>query len=268
MPMFQSIGSQWRLSAAAPGTRNRALAFLLGIHAGLGEHRRWSRRLFHWLIGCFGEGDLVVCGFLINGCLLQLAMRKGDRADYLVGGEFIHGSYEPPRIAPSRIIDAGGNIGTFSLAAAARFPGVPITVYEPDDANFARLTDNLHMNGIDAKLVRKGVWSSDATLYFQKMDSYTGFVSCKPTSITVECVVPEVAADDWLKLDIEGAEYEVLPALFARGIFPYFISLELHHRREKGDGLIALARANGYRVSGPLDVDAECINVTLSRLGP
>ena len=266
--MLRSIARQWRLSRNALGTRDRALAFVLGIHAGLGEHRRWARKLFPWLIGRFGKGDLVVLGILINGRPIRLAMRREDRADYLVVGELIQGGYERPSVAPARIVDGGGNIGTFSLAAAAWFPGVPITVYEPDDANLARLTDNLRMNGIEAQVIKKAVWSKDTTLYFQARDSYTGFVSGEPSSVEVRCVVPDVAAGDWLKLDVEGAEYEVLPALFARGCLPYFISLELHHRRQKGDSLIALARANGYSVSGPLEADADCINVTLSRTTP
>jgi len=264
--MLGSIARSWRISAKAAGPRNRALAFLLVIHGGLGDHRRWARKIFKWLIGRFGEGALVTVGIDVNGRTMRLAMRRDDRADYLVGGEFLNGSHEPPPTKPARVVDAGGNIGTFSLAAAARFPGVPIVVYEPDDANAARLKDNLRMNGIEAQVIEKAVWSRDTRLYFQARDSYTGFVSQDPSQVEVECVVPDVGENDWLKLDVEGAEYEVLPALFDRGALPYFISLELHHRRAKGDGLIALARANGYTVAGPLEASADCINLTLSRI--
>lgn len=264
--MLRSIARAWRISAKATDTKGRALAFLLAIHAGLGEHRRWARRIFRGLIGCFGERGLVTLAIRIDGRLVRLAMRQGDRADYLVGGEFLHGSHVAPPTQPARVVDAGGNIGTFSLAAAARFPGVPMVVYEPDEANVARLKENLRMNGIEAQVVQKAVWSKDATLFFQARDSYTGFVSGEPSKVRVECVLPDVRADDWLKLDVEGAEYEVLPALFERGSLPYFISLELHHRRERGDALIALVRAHGYTVDGPLDPSADCVNLTLARI--
>lgn len=263
--MLESITKQWRLSGFAASPPNRLLAFLLGVHAGLGAHRRWARPLFCWMIDRFSRFGRVILVCTVNGRRTSVAMREGDRADYLVVGEFIQGGYQAPPVAPSRIVDAGGNIGTFSLAAAARFPGVPITIYEPDDANALVLAENLRENGIEANLVKKGVWSSATTLYFQTRDSYSGFISNEPSDVAVQCVVPDVASNDWLKLDVEGAEYEVLPALFAKGIYPYFISLELHHRMERGDDLLALARTNGYIAEGPLEAVADCINVTLSR---
>lgn len=266
--MFRSISRQWQLSRAAPGPRDRLLAFLLGVHGGLGEHRRWARKWFHWVIGRFGTHDRVVLRLRVNNKPVSLAMRRGDRADYLVGGELIQGGYEAPPTPPARIIDAGGNIGAFAVAAAARFPAAPLFVYEPNEANLAILAENLEMNGIRAEIQRKGVWSCDTTLYFQARDSYSGFVSSEPSGLVVECVLPAVSADDWLKLDVEGAEYEVLPALFSRGVFPFFVSLELHHRKQRGEELIGLARANGYRVRGDMSPDAECVNLTMDRMRP
>lgn len=266
--MLRSIVKQWRRSALATGPRARLLAFLLGVNAGLGEHRRWARRAFHRAIGAFGSGDRVVLALRLDGRPMRLAMRRGDRADYLVAGELLQGGHDMPAIKPSRVVDAGGNIGTFAMAAAARFPGVPIVVYEPSRANVALLEENLRMNGIEATIVAKGVWSEPKTLYFQALDSYTGFVSDDPRGTAIECVIPEVAAADWLKLDVEGAEYEVLPELFGRGIFPYFVSLELHHRREKGDALIAMARSRGYEIRGPIEADTDCINLSLLRTTP
>jgi len=263
--MLRSISKQWRLSRSTPGGRDRVLAFLLGLHAGLGVHRTFARRTLYWLIGQFGKRDVVVLRFITSGSVISLAMRLGNRADYLVGGEFIQGGYEAPDVAPSAIVDAGANIGTFSLAAGARFPGVPIVAYEPDEANVALLRRNLEDNGIKGEVRQMGVWSEAITMFFHAQESYTGFLSNNATNLSVECELPTISADSWLKLDIEGAEYEVLPAFFRAGMFPRFISMELHYRRERGDQLIKLARNNGYIVTGPLDIDADCINLTLSR---
>jgi FkbM family methyltransferase len=59
---------------------------------------------------------------------------------------------------------------------------------------------------------------------------------------------------DVIKLDIEGAEYAVLPDLLAGGFRPMQILVEFHHRwREVGPGrtraALALLRRSGYRIA-------------------
>jgi FkbM family methyltransferase len=76
------------------------------------------------------------------------------------------------------------------------------------------------------------------------------------------------ACPDVLKLDIEGAEYAVLPALLADGLRPYQILVEFHHNwRELGARptreAIALLNRNGYRVA---NVSASGLEYTFLRV--
>ena len=59
---------------------------------------------------------------------------------------------------------------------------------------------------------------------------------------------------DLVKMDIEGAEYAVIPDLLASGIRPRQILVEFHHRwREVGPGrtraMMRLLRQHGYRIA-------------------
>lgn len=60
--------------------------------------------------------------------------------------------------------------------------------------------------------------------------------------------------------------FRKLPALFAAGRFPRWISAELHNYHLNGNALKSLLAANGYLVSGlPADVNAEIANVYAER---
>jgi hypothetical protein len=56
-----------------------------------------------------------------------------------------------------------------------------------------------------------------------------------------------------VKLNAEGAEFEVLPAMLGEGIFPRYIVLMAHPRVASVPDLVELVRQNGYHVT---DADA------------
>jgi hypothetical protein len=62
-------------------------------------------------------------------------------------------------------------------------------------------------------------------------------------------------------VDIEGAEYEVLPAILQGAILPRWISIEIHYFQERGMELLELLRSYGYRISGGTDKTAFCATV-------
>jgi FkbM family methyltransferase len=190
-----------------------------------------------------------------------LHMRKGNVSDYLVGGELVRGAYAPPRAKPTAIVDCGANIGMFSLIASAYFPKTPIICYEPDQNNMECLNANLKRNGIVASVSGKAVWSEETRLYYHANDSYTGYVDRNASEFSIECTRAEVPEGCWLKLDIEGAEYEVLPEILLRGARPSFISMEIHFNNQKGKKLINLLEESGYRLRIPYDSVSECVNI-------
>jgi len=256
----------WRIVRICPPASWKT-AFLCAGLAAMGNHRHGLRAAFlRQLDGVAVGGDVIVV-WRVRGCRCTLYCRQGNTADYLVAGEAIWGAYKPPQIEPKSIVDGGANIGMFAVVAHAWFPHAPVVCYEPDSENVAQLNRNLEANGISAKVVAKALWSKEATLYYHAAQSYTGYVDETPSESPIQCVPVDVESGAWLKLDIEGAEYEVLPEVLARGIRPAFISMKIHFNNEKGGGLVNLLERCGYRLKMPHETGSSCLNVELEYTG-
>ena len=65
---------------------------------------------------------------------------------------------------------------------------------------------------------------------------------------------------DVLRMDVEGAEYKVLPTLFDLKIYPTQISMEIHHIDEKLnlDFALKLLKSNGYELIWNSEGYKEC----------
>lgn len=244
--------------------RDKRLAFLLAGLVGMGHYRRRLRQAWIRQIDGFGSDGYVRLAIRRDARRIVCDLRCKNEADYLVAGEMVMGGYALPhevKARPTAIVDGGANIGVFALQASARFPDLPITCYEPDTANIAQLRRNLNENRIVAEIVSKALWSRSAELFFHPGESYTGFVSSDPSSFPISCLLPPVPDGCWLKLDIEGAEYEVLPALLSQNAKPAIISMEIHDYARRGESLLNLLRQHGYSIFGSFKSDALCVTV-------
>jgi len=254
----------WRLSGAGAGLRSRLLAFLCARLVCLSERRRILRTIIFHLIGCFAPNGQVKVSFHVAIRPLTILLRKDNKADYLVFGEMVMGGYKLPdnfSILPREAIDGGANIGLFSLFAHAKFPNIKLTCYEPDKDNLAQLHKNLEANNIRAEVIPKALWSKTAELFFHPGESYTGFVSAASSSYPISCVLPIVPDGCWLKLDIEAAEYEVLPALLETGAKPAIISMEIYDFNRRGNQLLSLLRTHGYQWHEVFQPTEQCVTI-------
>jgi FkbM family methyltransferase len=125
----------------------------------------------------------------------------------------------------STVIDVGGHIGSFAIISA--LSGARAIVLEPVPANFKLVEENIRLNNLQGrvKAINAAVWSSTGEQSLGVADDSTGgsgFWYKKPTvpQITVQTVrLAEVMAAehidtcDLLKLDCEGAEFEILNSL-------------------------------------------------------
>src|SRR5262249_49755487 len=102
----------------------------------------------------------------------------------------------------------------------------------------------------------------DVQLFFHPSRSDAGHVDEMPSAFPIDCTRAEVPDGCWLKLDIEGAEYEVLPQILLTGARPAIISLEIHHFSTRGALLLQNIRDAGYRITGDCKPDALCVDVT------
>ena len=245
--------------------RDKKLAFLVAGLGLQGEHRaRMKSRFIRWIESFEQEGSLGISLYR-NKSTFKLLFRPGNVADYWIAGEFVRGSYKPPSFTPKSIIDAGANIGTFSIHAKAFYPEATLVCFEPDEDNYRQLVLNLAENGIDGNCRMKGAWSKSGKFYFHRSNSHTGYVDDSPTGIPIDCELPEIGPDCWLKMDIEGSEYEVLPSLLENGRFPRFISMEIHHYTERGSSLIRLLQEYKYQIEGDLDTKEKCVQISAER---
>lgn len=245
--------------------KDKWLAFLVAGLGVLGHHRSKIRQWFFQQIARFSQQDYIQIKLRINRQLTSFSMRKGNEADYLIGGELVRGGYEIPTFEPKSIVDGGANIGMFAIEALSYFPNAELTCYEPDSINFQQLKRNLSQNNLNAKVLQLGLWSKDITLYYHSQSSHTGFVDENPPGMAIPCTIPKIGFDCWLKLDIEGGEYEVLPALFKNACYPRWISLEIHDFATKGHTIISLLKEHGYNIKGGEESDADCIVISAYR---
>jgi FkbM family methyltransferase len=114
------------------------------------------------------------------------------------------------------IIDGGANIGLSALYFKRLYPQSRIVAFEPDEVIFPVLERNLQTFGhTDVRLLRRALWSKETELNFMSEGADGGRVAQANDreNQTVQAVRLRDYLDepvDFLKLDIEGAETEVL----------------------------------------------------------
>jgi FkbM family methyltransferase len=200
-----------------------------------------------------------------------------DLADAIAREVCLTGYYEPPvtrvmqRLATAggTIVDAGANWGYFSLlAAAAVGDRGTVIALEPDPRHFARLTRNIEMNRFaNLRTLQAAAASRDGLVTLQ---GYADDADNRGVSriadresvaqrfdvacTTIDRVTASCVRVDAVKIDVEGAELDVLGGMregLASGRYASIV-LELHPAllRERGIDPAGCAQAllgHGYR---------------------
>lgn len=151
---------------------------------------------------------------------------------------------------PRVIVDAGAHIGLASIYFANRFPHATILAIEPERSNFALLERNVGPYP-NVTAIHAALWSEDRELevvdpglgnwgFLTRGEPGPGETSGvsrhRVRAVTVESLMRQYAIEhiDLLKLDIEGAEREVLassgPWIERVGA----MAVELHDRLKPG----------------------------------
>jgi len=149
---------------------------------------------------------------------------KGKKIAFMKGPELIHALQEIfveetyLQVLPenARIIDCGANIGISVIYLNLLSPSAHITAFEPDDTNFSLLEKNAAAWGIQHISLRKeAVWIKNETLFFENNGSQDSKITGERKENTVEVKGTRLRDElngkvDFLKIDIEGAEYVVI----------------------------------------------------------
>jgi FkbM family methyltransferase len=155
---------------------------------------------------------------LRHGNLLVLTTAPVDTSTIAV--VFIKEDYG--QIAPgATVIDIGANIGVFTLYAAAS-PGTHVFAYEPVDATYRQLQENIRVNSLQDrvtahKLGVTGARERRAITISAEGSPFSSLFGDSLKTQEIECVGLEDVFEengiehcDVLKLDCEGAEFEIL----------------------------------------------------------
>ena len=126
--------------------------------------------------------------------------------------------YEFKASNSSRIIlDCGANMGLSVLYFALNYPKHTIIAFEPDESIFAILKENVEtFNLKNVILHQKAVWTKTETLKFYSDGGMGGrigneYKNQEPKVIEAVPLLDYLTPDvDFLKIDIEGAEDEVI----------------------------------------------------------
>ena len=114
------------------------------------------------------------------------------------------------------IIDCGANIGLSVLYFKRQFPAATIIAFEPDPQNYTLLQKNIESYKLqDIQCNQAAVWIENTTITFAAKKGMASGISLTESENCIQ--VPAVRLKeylnqkiDFLKIDIEGAEWEVL----------------------------------------------------------
>jgi len=244
-----------RNAFASPGARIFGLRFSRDyLRIAVRANARWGDR---------GAGTLRLLGFTIDYPNQAYAL-------FLVHELFVNAEYAFTRTqARPRIVDCGANIGMSVAFFKAYAPDAVIVAIEADEAACAQLRQMIARNHLrDVEVVHAAVAETEGVVPFYRHPDDQGSITASVVaewgggssrSVPAQRLSTFITEPiDFLKLDVEGAEYGVVDELAASGRLPLVreMVIECHD----------LAGSPGARVRLQDQLARAGMHVTVSRV--
>jgi FkbM family methyltransferase len=159
----------------------------------------------------------------VKGLAHPLSLREGRSDPFFFGQIFLDQEFGPTRgLDVSSVVDLGGNIGLASVWFLNTFPRAKVVTIEANPDNYPSLEANLGPYGDRAAVVKGGVWWRQTPLAVVRRQNEgdaqvrEALPGDSPATMIEGWDVPGLMAlggfkhIDLLKIDIEGAEVELL----------------------------------------------------------
>ncbi len=206
----------------------------------------------------------------VPGIANTICLREGTSDLQTFYQIFLDNEYEIEIInKPKVIIDAGANIGLFSILMKSKFPESQIICIEPDADNFKKLQLNLSEYG-NVFYENFALWSKETKLkVYDKfsMGKWGLIVEENETdnnisAITINTIIDKYKIEriDLLKLDIESSEKYLFRENFERWLpMTKMIVIEFHDRFERDCSRPCFEFINKHMASYTLSASGENI---------
>ena len=155
------------------------------------------------------------------------------------------------------VIDCGSNIGLSVVYFKQIYPGARVISFEPDEGNFHLLRQNVEKNQLmEVTLYQAAVWIRDGAISFESRESEASHIQeggdgKSVKAMRLKTILQNTGPVDFMKMDIEGAEYEVMEDISNELGVVKNLFLEYHGKVEdtkKLTRLLTIVQEAGFRV--------------------
>jgi FkbM family methyltransferase len=164
-----------------------------------------------------------------------------------------HYSFQASTEKPT-IIDCGSNVGLSLIYLKTLYPKAKIISFEPNPQVFEILTNNIVDRYDDIELRQEAVWIKNEQLTFRATRADDSAIHVDGDlfvkAVNINDILQEYKKIDFLKMDIEGAEAEVFPAMEGQLRKISNIFIEYHSTQQKPQNIsviLAMLEAAGFK---------------------
>jgi FkbM family methyltransferase len=214
--------------------------------------------LAHALLRPFVHDGMISIRYRCYERFYKTFLRTADlKADYLSTRELCVNDiyYLDRNFKSDLVIDGGGNIGLFSLRAAAAYPSAKVAICEPLPRNIEQIQRHLDVNGVQAEILPNCLGGTRRTMpFYCRGANESSFDAAEPYDKIME--IPVILLQDaigtspaqkvLIKLDIEGMEIEALTAFVRTEQRAIYIVGELHQYPVNAPIIERLFRDHGW----------------------